>query len=157
MLSSKQYETIGRLTIGFNEIEFLVEIYIVNFLGATEFAIGEMIASREKFFRHRTDLLEAILKVIADQYKFLSPQVSAVQNYISQARRLADKRNGIVHGLLIPDNRSGRPSLRFKNKDVVWDEAALEKLLTDLSKLTDDLSDACYALKEVVDETRIGK
>ena len=62
MLSDEQYQAIGRLTIGFNEIDYLMDGYLIEYLGIPEFFIGEEILKREKFFRQRISLFDDVLK-----------------------------------------------------------------------------------------------
>jgi hypothetical protein len=62
MLTPKQYQLIGNLTLHFNEIELVIQVYFPYLVGAHEDTIGELIVSNEPSFSSKVELLRKVLK-----------------------------------------------------------------------------------------------
>ena len=96
------------------------------------------------------------MKAIRVHHTELRAHVNALLGYTRQARKLSEKRNSIVHGLLVSD-RENRPILRFKNVDARWDQAELDTLLSDLNNVINGLTKHCYELELALETHRAVK
>jgi len=69
-LTGKDYEGIGRLSLAFNELEFVIEEYFAQILDAPEASVSKLLADEDLFSRkviRFIAVLEAISKQHADE------------------------------------------------------------------------------------------
>ena len=94
MLTPSQYEAVGRLTLAFNDIEFVIETYTAFLIGSPEYAVGEWLAE-QGLFQQKADRLAGVLKSIIAERPILEPLTSAIIDQLKQARNLAEERNKV--------------------------------------------------------------
>ena len=83
--------------------------------------------------------------------------MTEILGHTRQAQKLSQRRNSIVHGVVVSDAESERFMLRFKNVDTGWDQAALKRLLSDLDTVVAGLTKHCYELEMALDTKRAEK
>ena len=155
MLTPRQYEIIGRVAIGFNEIDFLVGLYLSRFLGTHEIEMGEKISSRANLSGRRRELFLEVLDVVASKYPELESLITPVRISAQRAATLSVKRNEVVHGLLVFGRNPGEYALRYRDQDLMWDEADLSVLAQQLSLVEESLTASCHDLLEALNAKRV--
>ncbi|MGA2878590.1 MAG: hypothetical protein ABSG13_06535 [Bryobacteraceae bacterium] len=154
MLTEKQYELIGRITIAFNGIDFVMFLYTNHFLGTYEIEIAERIGqSLFRFFAQRSRLFETVLTEVALRYPDLGTLIDAVKEAATEAEVVNKERTRIVHGLLIPSS-TGTSTLRHGNAPVPCSEAELSDVLQRVRAVEDNLTFACEDLREALNAKR---
>jgi hypothetical protein len=103
MLTPKQFEAIGRLTLAFNELEYAVREY-------TPLLIGEK--APRSGFSDKTRFLRKGL-IAQDRPGWSAPILEA----LAKAEELAKKRNGYVHALVIHDFGTNETRLRIQKRE----------------------------------------
>lgn len=151
MLTPKQYEAIGRITLGFNELEEVIEDYLASFIESQEAEVALCIAA-EDLFNRKIDRLRKLIKALCIVYPAMSEQAEKVVQMFGKAKAFATKRNNYVHAYVTEDNQTKRPMLRFrKSQPVACDEEELNTLATEMRGFAADLSYQCFELLEVRD------
>ena len=143
MLTSEQYEAVGRLAVAFNDIEFMIEVYIANVLDTPEWKQSVFLAEREFGFAKKRTLLKNLLEIAEAEYPLLKPHIETVNLLLSKAAEIASKRNEHVHGLAVTDNISKEVVRRYKGIEKPCDADAIKALASEASKLAEQLNLAC--------------
>jgi hypothetical protein len=156
MLTPKQYEAVGKLTLGFNEIEYAFEMYIAHLLGAPEWGVSVLLAG-EGTFRHKAERFDHILHVIADERPAFHAQIEPIRQWVKRAKQLAEKRNEYVHALVVHDFQTNETRLRIKGTDTICNEAEINFLAVEMAVLVDQMHTHCGDLLVLVGEARESK
>jgi len=139
MLTPKQFESIGRLTLAFNEIEEMISIYLPYILQNPEWNVSLLIAEGETFSR-KLEFFKKVLAAIADERPIAEVQTKAVQDLLDKAKRIADKRNYYVHAIGFIDFTKNERMLRSKRGVSPVDESEIFTLAAEAS----DIARACF-------------
>jgi hypothetical protein len=153
MLTAKQYEAIGRLTLSFNQIGFLVEAYFAYIIGSPELAASMLIAREDNFARNVQRFIR-ILKAITGARAAQRIQIQVVIGLLENARRLAVKRNGYVHALVVNAYGEGNAKLNIGSEVIPCDESEILKTEKEVLKLCKDLDRQCMKLLEGLERAR---
>jgi hypothetical protein len=152
MLTARQFEMIGRVTIAFNGIEAIIEFYGPMFVYGTisdgaSLALGAKAKIEEKYnFKWKLKSLTSILNSLAENHSELSPMIDALLEMLKRAGNLSDERNQIVHGHVVVDPGSQHFVLKGKGSTINASEERLESLVAEVSGFVDVFGLACYEL-----------
>ncbi len=122
MLTSKQYELVGRLTIHFNDLETAIEICVVNLMGAESLTIALRVVQSQRNFDGKLRLLSEILKAMDGESEPTSVAAKGVAQQLVEAKAVADERNKVIHSRVHEERRSGETFLRNAGYHIVSDE-----------------------------------
>lgn len=111
MLTLKQYEAVGRLTLAFNDIEFVIETYTTFFIGSPEYAVSEWLAEKG-MFQQKVERLESVLKALVIERPLLESAIKTIMDHLQQAKELASQRNLYVHAMVVYNFEKDLSSLR---------------------------------------------
>ena len=146
MLTSKQYEAIGRLALGFNEIENVIDTYVPHLIGAPEWEVAELLADPGADFERKANRLVRIVGAIAEHFDLCTPRAILVRDYLKRAKELAGQRNGYVHALVIMNFRKNEAHIRVRKTVQPVDEAAIIELAQSALELAKRLDGECAEL-----------
>ena len=137
MLTAAQYEAIGRFALAFNEIEFLLEVYIEQFLGTPEWAVASVLA-KEGGFSNKLHRFKKVLSAIAAKHPALKVDTDIVSAITNEAQQVADKRNQYVHALVVEDLRTKQANLLIKgNPPAPFNDKEIAALIAKAQGLAD--------------------
>jgi hypothetical protein len=152
MLSPKQFEALGRLTLAFNHIESAFETCAMVLLSPNEFAIGRAVV-KEGTFQNKANRLRRILDALCTEDNPVRIFADPICEIIDKAKKLADERNGYVHALIDHDFRENKTWLRVRGRRVACDESAMLDLAHQMgalvSRLDDEFDDLIVELQKV--------
>ena len=83
MLTSQQYEAVGRLTLGFNDIESVIDAYVCTIFHAKEVLLGSLIAE-DGSFEQKSNRFKKVLKTLVR---------IGLKRLEDQTKRIADEGN----------------------------------------------------------------
>jgi hypothetical protein len=148
MLTPEQYEAVGRITLAFNEIEFMVEAYLAHIIDSPEKNVSQFLAGSDQIFK-KTQRFDKILKLIEKEYSALAKQVQIVRDLLRRALALAEERNGYVHALIVQDFGTRETKLRIRGKgEVACNVAELHRLAEEMTRLANELDIQCFLLSD---------
>lgn len=147
MLTPKQYEAIGEMALSFNDLEFSLEVYIAHLLKTPEWSVAIML-SEEGMFRHKAERFKKILRAISRDRPAIQPQIEPVIDVLKKANKLADKRNGYVHAMVVQNFETKEVRLRTRRPavEMVCNEEEINKLTEEAVALGFELHDKCGEL-----------
>jgi hypothetical protein len=145
MLTPKQYELVGRLTIDFSDLETAIEICAANLMGADSIFVALRVVRSAKTLDGRLSMLKEILNGLARECESFEPLVKDVLLQIERVYGLKDKRNKVVHSQSYEDRASGETVLRNPKREVVSEQHVVE-LIEDISATTLAVYDAANKL-----------
>jgi hypothetical protein len=153
VLTSTQYEAIGRLSLAFNELEYSIEFYSALLISAPEWSVSTMLAE-QGHFEAKATRLDSILQAIAGEHTELLSDCNALRDSVKRAKELANERNRYVHALVVDDLGSSDTRLRARGKEFVCNENEIVFLANGMSNLGFEIANQCGALHFSVDELR---
>jgi len=153
MLTSRQYEAVGRLALAFNEIEWAFEMYMAHLIGAPEWSASLLFAG-EGMFRHKAERFDRLLKALAEGRPVLQAQIAPIRQWVKRAKELADRRNEYVHALVVDDFETNTTLLRIKGIDTVCNEDEINCLAAEAAVLVNQMHTDCGDLLVTVEEAR---
>lgn len=146
MLTAKQFEAIGRLTIAFNEVENVFEAYIARLIGAQERGVSLLLAG-EGTFRHKAARFRAILERLPEDHSDLVyVQIRAVLQLVRQAEELAIERNKYVHASITYDIAKNETTLLSRERTISCDEKAICEVAAKAWAIVGELHEECGEL-----------
>jgi dGTP triphosphohydrolase len=157
MLKAAQYEAIGRLTLAFNEIEYVIDDWCPHFIGAAEWSVSVFLAQTENTFQHKADRFKQIIEAIAKDQPLTHPNTETIESLLKKAKCVAGNRNKYVHSLVKMDFETKSPKLMNKGKETPCDERVITDLATEASYLAHHLEDECAELLAMLAELRPSK
>ena len=115
-LTEKDYEGIGRLTLAFNELEFVIEEYFARILDAPEASVSKLLAEEDQFSRKVARFI-AVLESISEEYadQEVKVGVDIIIGFLREAKALASKRNEYVHAVVVDDFGTSAPRFGLKS------------------------------------------
>ena len=155
MLTAKQFEAVGRLTLTFNQIEYAFEIYIAHLLGVAEWGVSEFLAE-EGQFDHKAKRFKGILKALLDAYPQFDFQITTLQKWITEASKIAQERNRYVHAVAIDDFAKNETSLRTRTGQIACDPNEINRLAAEAAALVEQLHLWAGDLAVMIGEMRRG-
>jgi len=160
MLTTRQFELIGRMTIAYNDLEAIIVNYVPTFvLGPME--IGQSLAElaktyvgKQHTFAKKSECMKTILKALPDDYEEITPHIKSVLGSLTRAKDFARRRNEIVHGEIDFDEANNQFVLRNREGRVDSSEETLNQLVNELSQFVDEFRLSCNDLYTVLSEKR---
>lgn len=152
MLTPKQFEAIGRLTLAFNELEDIIEAYYASLLGTPEYSVALAIAE-EEFFAKKIEKLRTVAKAYSDAYpeSDISKQAKVVFELLSKAQSIGKRRNEYVHAKVMAAGPDGETRLKIKRSiEKTCNELEILALVGEISNLLEPLSHECFELLEAI-------
>jgi hypothetical protein len=154
MLTASQYEPIGRLTLAFNEVDFMVESYFAHFLATPEPPVSILIAGEDQIYR-KAERFRDVLKAMVAHRAELVDVAGTVIGLLETTKSLAKKRNDYVHALVVENYGTRETRIRIKKSDErVCDENEIKVLETQMIQLARDLDYECFVLLQRLIEAR---
>jgi hypothetical protein len=153
MLDAQQYAAIGKIAVGCSRIEYLMRYFAAHYVGAPEFGIANSVIDKFAMFRPTKEAFERVLNAIASEYPALQAKVQAVRARLTEADKLAQTRNILMHGLVEPDPITKKPTM-YGRKPLSCDQTELDGLASEVTKLYDLFCDECGALLEDLSDER---
>jgi len=145
MLSPRQYEAIGRLTVAFNEIDAVVEAYlplIPQFGGFTAPAgLG-----RERSFSHRLRTFRKVLELASDGDPVAGAYCGGISQVLDKCEKVSVKRNEYAHGVAIIDFVRNKTLLKTRSGDIAPDEKSIVESAAEAAFWASRLADECEEL-----------
>jgi hypothetical protein len=154
VLTPKQHEAVGRLTLAFNEIEQMLDNWFPDMLGCAEPTVAFLIARRESFVRQKIAFLEQILNGILEDRPAVESEIKAVITLLGEAKTLNGNRNDYVHSFAFIDNRHKKRKNRMKKKTIDCDKEQILALAGQASDLAMHLSQAFHKLQTALIKAR---
>jgi hypothetical protein len=111
-LTSEQYEAIGRLTIGFNEIDWSLDIFLGMVINGGSEEIDEIILNQFRSTSQKWQLLDAFAAHIPKRYRNLSSECERVRSAIKEVEKISKTRNQLVHARAVKDLFTPQVDLR---------------------------------------------
>jgi hypothetical protein len=118
MLTSSQYEAIGHLTIAFNGIEYVLDIWSSSLIGIEEPMVSQFLAtgvSDQKFFR-KLEFFKGLIAAIVTDYHSIGHLADPIEGYLADAKKLSEDRNRIVHAFVVVDSKATKLYSRGKQQ-----------------------------------------
>lgn len=153
MLTSKQYEAVGRLALSFNEIEYCFEAYTAHLLATPEWAVSVLLAE-EGMFRQKAERFKKILKAVRAARPAFDAHIESVLTLVKRAEDLAKSRNEYVHALVVHDYSTNETKLRIRETETVLDEKKVNDLACLAEVLVNKFHTECGDLLVLVGEAR---
>jgi hypothetical protein len=156
MFTTEQFAAIGRLALSFNEIEYLFDVYVAHILNTPEWSVGESIAE-QGFFHQKADRFKRILAAIRKERPACNAVVNAVLGLISEAKQLAEDRNGYVHALIVEDMKNQVTLLQIRGREQPVNQADIEALAEKTISFRERLNLGCAQLLVALEDARAKK
>lgn len=155
MLTATQYELIGRVTLGLNDIELVIAFYMGDFLCPQEVELSLMISRQRQSFNQRKARFQALLCALEKQYPDIKNEIEAVSSLVSNAEALSNKRNSLAHGIPMQTQAGWElQHIERRGEPFACDEVLLSQLADEVTKAADDLVNTCGALGKVLKAKR---
>ncbi|HEY1501204.1 MAG TPA: hypothetical protein VGF88_16645 [Acidobacteriaceae bacterium] len=145
MLTSRQYEAIGRLTILFNEIDEILTVYLPLILQFGKFDPRQGLGS-ERTFHARARAMQQVLAIAAESDQIAAIHVSGILPLLERSLQLSAQRNELVHAVVFMDFARNERLLRTRRGEAAPDEALILDLGTEAAWTARQLADACEEL-----------
>jgi hypothetical protein len=126
VLTSKQYELVGKLAIHFNDLEIALEICVVNLMGAESLTLALRIVRSQRSFDRKRSMLSEILKAMEEESEPIRAAAKRVAIHLQEVKAVAQERNTVVHSHVHEERHSGETVLRTTGYEVVSDEMLAE-------------------------------
>jgi len=153
MLTPQQFEAIGRLTLAFNDIEYMIEVYLAHMLGTPEWSVSVLIAEEEQFSK-KAERFKRVLRKIQEERPQIETRVTSVLGLIAKAKEVAEKRNDYVHALVVHDFATNQTKLRIRREEIICDERGIIDLAMQASALAQQINTECGELHEALESAR---
>lgn len=145
MLTPRQYEAMGRLALGFNELEFVFECYTAAILGTPELRLASILAE-DGSFHQKAARFKRVLIAIREEYPELETHVAWVLQIVTAARMLAESRNEYIHALVMHDFATNQTRIRVRGTQIEYDEQAVTRTAAEAHVLVARMHETCGEL-----------
>lgn len=145
MLTEKQYEGIGRLTIAFNEIDAVVEAYLPLIAQFSKYALPTP-HNVPRNFNGRAQALKMTLEAVSADDELAGAYAGGVLKLLDMATTLAAKRNKYVHAVALIDVVTNARTLKMRSGSVPPDEKQIFELAEEASFIASKLVEECEGL-----------
>ena len=135
MITTRQYEAVGRLALAFNDLDFAMRRSLAKVLSIPELSVGLLLTDGESFGRNAA-LFRKVLKALSDEYSSVKGLADAFSGTITAAATLAAERNRYVHATVVVDISDSSIALFAKGADLPFDVDRIEKLALECSALS---------------------
>lgn len=145
MLTSQQYEAIGRLTVFFNAIDDVLTGYLPLIPRAGDFEPPPGLGG-ERNFRGRVAALERILEIASAKDQVAAIHAVGIITLLKRAAEVSAKRNEMAHAVVLNDFATNTSYLSTRKGLVVPDERAITDLAGQALWLAQQLAEQCEEL-----------
>jgi hypothetical protein len=155
MLTADVYEAIGRLTVAFNDVDYMMTSCITDLTGDGE--VGEAQAITEENdpgFGRKRDTLKGLLKVVGREFPELGARIKALVALLGEAKQLSNRRNEHIHSLVFRDIGSKTIRFRYRGVPKPVDADAISSAAKESAALFHKLIDAYSYLAEDLRQAR---
>jgi hypothetical protein len=154
MLTAEQFEAIGRLTIAFNEIEHLLDMYLPDILGNPEPSVAFLIAEAQSSVSRKIEFLKKLLEEISRDRPAAQSEITTVVGLLDKAKELSGRRNDYVHAFAFVDFKAKKRNLRTKKGVIECNANEILAVANEMDLFTVPLSQALHDLKTVLIKLR---
>jgi hypothetical protein len=154
MLTAKQYEAIGRMTLAFNGIEQLLDMYLPDILGNPEPSVAYLVAEKQHSATRKMDFLRELLEVICGDRPTVQAEAATVRDLLEKTKEFGRRRNEYVHSYAFIDYKARKRMLRSKKEVIECNEKDITDLATEMDDITVPLSQALHKLMTVLIKVR---
>jgi hypothetical protein len=128
MLTPKQYESLGKLSLTFNHLEYVLERLIGYYLsGGTDSRLVKTVAA-EGTFSQKAARFGRLLRTFREDHPDLAAESDVVRGFLTKAIQVAEKRNAYMHALTTHDWFKNETRLIMKGVETVCDEKEINRL-----------------------------
>jgi hypothetical protein len=153
VITTRQYEAVGRLALAFNDLDFAMRRSLAKILSVPELSVGLLLTDGENFGRNAA-LFGKVLKALSDEYNSVKGLAEVFSGTITAATTLASERHRYVHATVVVDISNSSIALFAKGADLPFDVDRIEKLALECSALSakiyshqDELSEGLKAAR----------
>ena len=150
MLTGKQFEAIGRLTLGSNDIETMLDTYLPYILQNPEWSVCLLMADKGQRFGDKIERFIKVLKAILEERPIAGSQINSVIGLLEKAKHIAKKRNEFVHSVGYIDFRVNKRMIRNKQGTSPIDENEILHLAEEAGYIAAHLSQECENLRSLL-------
>jgi hypothetical protein len=146
MLTPKQYESLGMLSLTFNHLEDIIERLIAYYLsGDTGSRLVKTVAA-EGNFSQKASRFGRLVRAVREDHPELAAEIDEVREVLTNAIQVAEKRNAYMHALTTHDWHKGETRLIIKGVEAVCDEEEIIRLDREIMGVQVQLFSAAVAL-----------
>jgi hypothetical protein len=145
MLTSKQYEGIGRFTIGFNEIDQVVEVYLPLVVKYSQCALPAPHRNPRTFYA-RAAAFRTALELASAANDLAAAYAGGILKLLDRAEAIATTRNQYVHAVAFIDVQTNTRMLQMRNGDAAPDEKQITDLAMESRWVASKLAEECETL-----------
>lgn len=153
MLTSRQFEAIGRLTLAFNEIDETIGVYLPFIVQCPERGVSCLLVKNETFSR-RVDFFKNVLDEIAAERPIAVPNIVIVRNLLDQAIEISKRRNHFAHAVAFIDHGKNERMLRTKKGEFPVVEQDIFDLASEAYSVANRLIESCDELAAILASLR---
>ena len=150
MLTGKQFEAIGRLTLGFNELETVLDTCLPYILQNPEWSVCLLMADKGHRFSDKIERFIKVLKAILEERPIAESRIKSVTSLLAKAKHIATKRNEYVHSVAYIDFRVNKRMIRNKKGTTTIDENEILQLAEEAGYIAMHLSQECENLRSLL-------
>jgi hypothetical protein len=145
MLTTKEYEGIGRFTIAFNEIDQMVEVYLPLVVKYARYTLPA-VHRKPRTFHARAAAFRAALELASASNEIAGAYASGIFKLLDRAEAIAATRNQYVHAVAFIDFETNTRMLQMRNGDAAPDEKQITDLAMESAWLARHFAEECEAL-----------
>jgi hypothetical protein len=150
MLTGKQFEAIGRLTLGSNDLEAVIDTYLPYILQNPEWSVCLLMADKGQRFSEKIERFIKVLTAILEERPIAESQINSVIGLLAKAKQIAIKRNEYVHSVAYIDFRVNKRMIRNKKGTATIDENQILQLAEEAGYIAMHLSQECENLRSLL-------
>jgi hypothetical protein len=145
MLTARQYEGIGRLTIAFNEIDAVLKAYLPL---VVEYSKCTLLPPHDApwTFHRRAVAIRMALESASAVNEIVGAYAGSIINILDMAKTIATKRNEYVHAVAFIDFTTNTRMLQMRSGDAPPDEKQIFELANEAVFVASKLAGECEAL-----------
>jgi hypothetical protein len=146
MLTPKQYESLGILSLTFNHLEDMLERIIECYLsGGTHSRLVKAVAA-EGNFSQKAARFRRLLRAFREDHPELAAEIDVVRGFLTDATQVAEKRNAYMHALATYDVYKDETRLIIKGVETVCDEEEIIRLDREIMGVHAQLGSTAFEL-----------
>jgi hypothetical protein len=145
MLTTRQYEGIGRLTIAFNEIDEVMKAYLPLIVQHSKCAPAPSHRGQSTFHTRELALRETLVAASAAD-ELAGAYASVILKILDNAAGIAKKRNEFVHAVAFIDFTTNTKMLQLRSGDVIPNEQEFFDLANEAVFVASKLAEECEAM-----------
>ena len=142
MLTAAQYEAIGRVALGLNDLEDVIGLGLSYILGMHEEIVSQKLVDRERFLARKIVLFREVLNALCTEYPNLEPEIKHMEQVLKEVDDVADRRNKIVHAKASRHPVQKGYGWMSRNQWISADAATIDSLAREVTGFENTFADA---------------